>query len=117
MKKPACGPAFSWVPKLNRGQTTFSQDAPRGIDPVQAKTWSDPFALHRCADPLRHFPILLDDAAEIAAEAVLVHLVVRPVVPEPAAVGREFVAEDQRSAHVVHGMPYLQVVVDQVAVC
>src|SRR5207247_9073842 len=30
---------------LNRGQTTFSQDAPRGIDPVQAKTVSDPYLL------------------------------------------------------------------------
>src|SRR5438876_12229045 len=109
MKKPACGPAFSLVPWF------FATIIAAGEYPYRIRTPQAP--LHRRADPLRHFPILLDDAPEIAAEAVLVHLVVRPVIPESAAVGREFVAENQRSAHVVHGMPELQLVVDQIDRC
>src|SRR5271156_448240 len=44
--------------------------------------------------PAEHLVIGLLDAAEVAAEAILVELLTRSLVPETAGVGTDFVAEN-----------------------
>src|SRR6476660_8601224 len=56
------------------------------------------------AKALGHFSIGLQKAAEIAAEAVFVELVVGLDVPKPAAVGRNLVCDDN-AHHVVFPEP------------
>ena len=68
----------------------------------------------RRADPVRDFAVVLDDTAQIAAEAVLVQLFAGLRVPQPAAVGREFVAEHQRAGRIVGRVTELELVVDEV---
>src|SRR6185295_1921153 len=50
-----------------------------------------PFALRHDAEPLGDFRIGFEQAAEIAAETVLVELLVRLDVPQPARIGRNLV--------------------------
>src|SRR3954453_23557795 len=50
--------------------------------------------LHQDTEPLCHFGIGLQEAAEIPAEAVLVELLVRLDVPQPARVRRDLVGDD-----------------------
>src|SRR5262245_19743496 len=70
-------------------------------------------ALAHDAEALGDFGIGLDQAAEIAAEAVLVELVVGLDVPQPAAVGRDLVGNDD-AHHVVFPQPAgLHLEVDQ----
>src|ERR1700684_2152161 len=56
------------------------------------------------AEPLRHPGIALHEAAEIAAEAVLVELLVRLDVPQPARIGRDLVGHDD-AHHLVFPQP------------
>src|SRR5437868_7343735 len=50
--------------------------------------------LHHDAEPLRHLGVGFQQPAEIAAKAVLVELLVRLDVPQPAGVRRDFVGDD-----------------------
>ena len=50
----------------------------------------------RRADAPRHLAVVLDHAAQIAAEAILVELLAGLRIPQPAAVRREFVAQHER---------------------
>jgi len=68
----------------------------------------------RRTDPPRHLAILGDHFAQIAPEAILVQFLLAGVIPQPAAVGRELVAEQQRSLRLGERMPELELVVDQV---
>src|SRR5680860_409485 len=54
---------------------------------------------HVQAKPARHLLVGLDQATHVAAEAILVQLVLSLDVPQPAAVGRDLVGEDD--AHVL----------------
>ncbi len=49
--------------------------------------------LQRRADAACHLAVFLDNAAQIAAEAVLVHLLVCRAIPEAAAIRRKLVAQ------------------------
>src|SRR5450755_1426841 len=53
-----------------------------------------PLAFAHDAQALRNFRIGFEQAAEVAAEAVLVELLVRLDVPQPAGVRRDFVGDD-----------------------
>src|SRR5690348_6938881 len=48
-----------------------------------------PFVFHQNAEPLGHFGIGLQQAAEVPPETILVELLVRLDVPEPAGVRRD----------------------------
>src|SRR5262249_35811617 len=56
------------------------------------------------AEPLGDFRVGLQEAAEVAAEAVLVELLVRLDVPQPAGVGRDLVRHHD-AHHVVFPQP------------
>src|SRR5688572_9819550 len=71
-------------------------------------------SLQRRANTPADFAIVLDHFAEVAAKAILVHLLAGLRVPEAAPVGREFVAEHDRTRRRIHGMPELQLVIDEV---
>src|SRR5829696_8165336 len=65
------------------------------------------------AEPLGDFRIGLEQAAEVAAETILVELLVRLDIPQPAGVGRDLVGHDDPH-HVVFPQPAaLHLEVDQ----
>src|SRR5690349_2153758 len=70
--------------------------------------------LKRRADSPSDFAVMLDHLAQVASEAILVELLARLRVPQPAAVGREFVAEHQLAVRIVERMAELELVVDEV---
>src|SRR5882672_2231056 len=53
-----------------------------------------PLVLHQNAQTFCHFGIGLQHAAEVTAETVLVELLVRLDVPQPARIGRDLVGDD-----------------------
>src|ERR1700729_2894095 len=53
-----------------------------------------PLAFAHDAEPLGDFGVGFEQAAEVAAEAVLVELLVRLDVPQPAGVRRDLVGDD-----------------------
>src|SRR5581483_6164350 len=61
-------------------------------------------ALVHDAEALGDFGIGLEQAAEVAAETVFVQLLVRLDVPQPAAVGRDLVGDDD-AHHLVFPQP------------
>ena len=84
--------------------------------PQRARTRARRSAVCYSGAPIRcrHFAVVLDHAAEIAAEAVLVELLAGLRVPQPAAVRRELVAQHQRAVGIVGRMAELELVVDEV---
>jgi len=57
--------------------------------------------LERDADALRDLAVVLDHLPQVAAEAVLVHLLAGLRIPQAAAVGRELVAQHHRARRIV----------------
>src|SRR6476620_11301265 len=53
-----------------------------------------PLVLHQDAQALCHFGVGLKQAPEVATETILVELLVRLDVPQPARVGRDLVGDD-----------------------
>src|SRR3954467_8152235 len=53
-----------------------------------------PLVLHQDAEPLRNFGVGLEQPTEIATEAILVELLVRLDVPQPARIGRYFIGDN-----------------------
>src|SRR5262245_36028851 len=53
-----------------------------------------PFVFHQDAETLGDFGVSLQQATEIAAEAILVELLVRLDVPQPARIRRDLVGDD-----------------------
>src|SRR3984957_10867678 len=64
-----------------------------------------PLAFAHDAQALRDFGIGFEQAAEVAAEAVLVELLVRLDVPQPAGVRRDLVGDDDAHQVVFHSRP------------
>ena len=94
------------------GSAARRESATLAWEKAHAGALADP--LQRRADALRDLAIVLDHAAEIAPEPVLVELFAGLRVPQPAAVGRELVAQHQRRAGLEARMPELELVVDEV---
>src|ERR1700727_2078793 len=63
-----------------------------------------PLVFHLDAEPLCHFGIGLQEAAEIPAKTILVDFLVRLDVPQPARIRRDLVGGDD-SHHVVFEQP------------
>src|SRR5665213_2389826 len=75
---------------------------------------SAPMLRQWSADARGDLAVLADDVAQVAAEAILVHLFAARRIPQPASVGRELVAQHDRAARVVERVAELELVVDQV---
>src|SRR5215472_8842185 len=63
-----------------------------------------PLALAHDAEALGDFGVGFEQAAEVAAEAILVELLVGLDVPQPAGIGRDLVGDDD-AHHVVFPQP------------
>ena len=57
---------------------------------------------------------MLDHLAEVAPEAILVELFAGLRIPQPAAIGRELVAEHELAVRIVERMAELELVIDEV---
>src|ERR1700680_2788379 len=76
-------------------RSALDQDRPRALRAL---------VLAHDAETLGHFGIGLEQPAEVAAEAILVELLVRLDVPEPAGIRRDLVGDDD-AHHLVFPQP------------
>src|SRR6516164_6515223 len=72
-----------------------------------------PLVLHQDAQALGHFRVGLQQSAEIAAEAVLVELLVRLDIPQPARIRRDLVGDDDPHHLVLEQTPAFHLEIDQ----
>src|ERR1700694_1146456 len=82
-------------PEKHFDRSALDQDRPRALRAL---------VLAHDAEALGHFGVGLEQAAEVATEAVLVELLVRLDVPEPAGIRRDLVGDDD-APHLVFPRP------------
>src|SRR6266571_4474476 len=93
-------PCGSRMPDFNVTVTrAFNVANPLALDQHRAGA-GRPLVLHQDAEALCHFGIGFQQAAEVATETVLVELLVRFDVPQPARIGRDLISHDD-SHHLV----------------
>src|SRR5215213_1623729 len=72
-----------------------------------------PLVLYQDAQPFCHFGIGFQQATEVAAETVLVELLVRLDIPQPARVGRDLVGDDDPHHFVLEQPAAFHLEIDQ----
>src|SRR5205823_3996213 len=99
---PIALPCGSRTPGLRLIWTRAFISRPRALLHQLGRLEVDSAAFRQDAETPRYFAIPFLDAAQILAEAILVHLLVGARIPQPAIVGADLVGDDD--AHLIIGV-------------